>query len=188
MRGNEPENKMRKTIIPIIIGLALISLASAMYAGECLPVNLSEMESLDNVVYDVIGNSSNLDGLTIYLNGTIANICTVPNYKPDSFTIIFIDNSTKTIVKEVPGECPSCSGGGSRTIYKDRNVTVEKIVYVNQTEETEEPIVLEEEKKPQLIWFYILCGAIFLAILFMWYRVVKREKNKKEKDKENKSE
>ena len=78
----------------------MISLASAMYAGECLQVDLSELESLDNIIYDVVGNSSNLEGLTIELNGTIANICTVPNYKPDSFTIIFIDDSTKEVIKE----------------------------------------------------------------------------------------
>ena len=91
------------------MGILLISLASAttIIAGNCLPVNLSELDSLDNVIYDVLGNSSNLEGLTIELNGTIANICTVPNYKPDSFTIIFIDDSTKEVIKEVP-----ISGGG----------------------------------------------------------------------------
>jgi len=70
---------MRKTIIPIILGIALISLASAMYSGDCLEVDLSELESLDNVVYDVVGNSSNLEGLTIELNGTIADIFQIIN-------------------------------------------------------------------------------------------------------------
>ncbi len=175
---------MRKKIIPIILGIALISLASAMYAGDCLEVDLSELKSLDNVIYDVVGNSSNLEGLTIELNGTIANICTVSNYKPDNFTIIFIDDSTKTKVKEVP--IYRGGDGDSRTIYKDRNIIiekeVEKIIYVNQTEEEiEEPIETEEGKS--LLLFYILCGIIILAIIFMWYRVVK--KHKKEKEKEN---
>jgi len=121
---------MKKQIVGIILGIAIISLASAMYAGECLPVDLSELENLDNVVYDVVGNSSNLEGLTIEINGTIANICTVTNYQPDSFTIIFIDNSTKTIIKEVP---VGGGGGGSsstRIIYKNQNVTVEVPTYI----------------------------------------------------------
>ncbi len=113
---------MRKTIIPIILGIALISLASAMYAGECLPVDLSELESLDNVVYDVVGNSSNLEGLTIELNGTIANICTAINYGPDNFTIIFIDDSTKEVIKEIH----HYSSGGTRKVYVE-NKTIEYI-------------------------------------------------------------
>ncbi len=182
MRGNEPENKkMRKTIVAIILGIALISLASAIYAGDCLEVDLSELESLDNVVYDVVGNSSNLTGMNITLNEITRNvsICFVVNYKPDSFTLIFIDNSTNTIIKEVPGTCPSCSGGGTR--YKDRNITVEKIVYVNQTEETEEPIELEGEKK--VIWPYFFWGFFILAIIAMWIRVLKKQKKRNdEKD------
>ena len=87
-------------------------------------------------------------------------------------------------MKEVP--IYRGGGGGSRTIYKDRNIIiekeVEKIIYVNQTEEEiEEPIETEEGKS--LLLFYILCGIIILAIIFMWYRVVK--KHKKEKEKEN---
>ena len=96
---------MNKQTIAIIIGIFLISLASAttITAGDCLKTNLSELKSLDNVVYDVVGNSSSMDGLIITLNETdaIANICTVLKYEQDSFTIIFIDNSTKTIVQEV---------------------------------------------------------------------------------------
>ena len=108
---------MNKVMTAIIFGITLISLASAetIIAGECLPVNLSEMKNFDNIIYDVVGNSSNLEGLTIELNGTIANICTVLDYKQDSFTIIFIDNSTKEIIKEVPSGSGG-GGGGRRTI------------------------------------------------------------------------
>jgi hypothetical protein len=170
------KNRLMKTIeVAIMIGLCL-GVASAMYAGECLSVNLSNMTSLDDVVYIVMGNSSNLEGLTIELNGTIASICTVINYKPDNFTIIFIDNSTKTIVKEVRS--------GGRTRYVDRHITVEKeiekIIYVNQTGEPEVPIEPEEEKN--FIWVYTLCGILCFAIILMWYKVLRDERNKEKKE------
>lgn len=119
---------MKKTLITIMIGIFLISFASAttIYSGGCLPVNLSEMESLDNVTYDVIGNSSNLKGLTIELNEKIAEVCTVVNYKPDNFTLIFIDSSTKEVIKEVyysggssGGSSSSSSSSGSSRINQD---------------------------------------------------------------------
>jgi hypothetical protein len=171
----------KKTIaigIAVILTLFILGLVSAMYAGECLSVNLSNMTSLDDVVYTVVGNSSNLEGLTINLNGTIASICTVVNYKPDNFTIIFIDNSTKEIVKEVRS-----GGGGGGTRYVDRNITVEKeiekIIYVNQTGEPEVPIEPEEEN---FIWVYALCGILVLAIILMWYKVLRDERNKEKKE------
>ncbi len=155
---------MRKTIIPIIFGIVLISLVSAMYAGDCLEVNLSELKSLDNVVYDVVGNESNLEGLTIDLNKTtaIVNICTVLNYKPDSFTILFIDNSTKEVVKEVY----SGGSGGTRTRtiteYVDRYIT-------NDT--TDDPITCtydecEKDVDENLyFWPVIIIGSITIAVL-----------------------
>lgn len=180
-------NKMKQTIIPIILGIALISLASAIYAGECLEVDLSELESLDNVVYDVVGNSSNLEGLTIELNGTIANICVAINYRPDSFTIIFIDNSTKeTIIEvEVPGDCPSCSsGGGTRTIYKDRDIIVEvdnyidREVIINNTtigiEDTAEPTTEEEpERKPY--WKLWVFGIVLILVMYILFKLSRRK-------------
>ena len=127
-----------KNIIIIITGiLFLVSLVSAetIIAGGCLQVNLDELESLDNVVYDVVGNSSNLEGMTIDLNGTIASICFVINYKPDSFTIIFIDNSTKEIIVEVP----SSRRSRTRIIEKETIVEVDnyidkEIYIINETE------------------------------------------------------
>jgi len=172
---------MKKQILVIIIGMVFLSLASAIYAGECLSVDLSELESLDNVVYDVVGNSSNLEGLKIELNGTIANICVVTNYRPDSFTIIFIDNSTKeTIIEvEVPSDCPSCGSRSTRTIYKDRDVIVEvdnyidREVIINNTiigiEDTTKPII-EEEMKKKIPWHvWMIGGLLILAILFFYF-------------------
>ena len=177
---------MNKTIIPIILGIALISLASAMYSGECLEVNLSELESLDNVVYDVVGNSSNLEGLTIDLNGTIANICTVPNYKPDSFTIIFIDDSTKEVIKEVH-HYSSGGGGGGGTRYVDRNVT--EYVYRNVTKYIErDPInvdediedIIEDEEGVSVLWY--IFGVIIICGIGIYLITHGRQKKEEDED------
>lgn len=167
------KNKMRKTIVIIIFGIALISLASAetMYAGECLGIDLSELESLDNVVYDVVGNSSNLEGLTISLNGTIASICTVTNYKPDSFTIIFTDNSTKEIIKEVN----VYHKRKTKIEYVDRNITVYVPEYIDkiiiETKEVEKIIEKTIDKiiyveRGYEFWKVILAGV--LGVIFYW--------------------
>jgi len=137
---------MKKQIVAMIMGIALITLASAMYAGECLPVDLGNLTSLDNVVYDVVGNSSNLEGLTINLNGTIANICTVPNYKPDSFTIIFIDDSTKEIIKEVHHY--SSGSSSTRKIYIE-NKTIEYVDVTIPCNETDIIDLTPEDLTPE---------------------------------------
>ena len=173
---------MKYKIFLLFVGILLISFisASSIYAGDCLEVDLSELESLDNVVYDVVGNSSNLEGLTVDLNETtaIANICTVLNYKPDSFTIIFIDNSTNEIVKEVH----TSSSGGTRTIYKDKNITtyVDKIIY--KTNETEVIKIVPGEKQKFPWVFYLTVIGVLSAILII-VLTVEHLKSKKENEK-----
>ncbi len=161
---------MNKTIVAIIMGIALISLASAMYAGECLEVDLSELERLDNVTYDVVGNSSNLKGLTIELDGTIANVCTVLNYKPDSFTLIFIDDSTKEIITEYSTD--------KIIKYVDKEVLVEVPNYIDREVIKEVEIIKEVPGETEIItkvplWVYFSILAIcFLACLaiYLYYR------------------
>ncbi len=155
---------MKYKLLMLVMIFLFFPLSTALYSGDCLPVDLSELESLDNVVYDVVGNESNLEGLTIELNSTIANICTVQNYKPDSFTVIFIDNSTKEIVKEIHHY--SSGGDSSRTIYEDRNITtyVDRIVY--KEKDGTGKIKLTPKEKPLLL-LLLLIVASFLSLLFL---------------------
>ncbi len=178
---------MKYKIFLLFVGILLISFisASSIYAGDCLEVDLSELESLDNVVYDVVGNESNLEGLTIDLNETTKNvsICTVPNYKPDSFTIIFIDNSTKTIVKEVPvpSGCSGC-GGGTRTVYVENKTIeyVDKVIYKDKEIEVEvikEIEVIENSSRNTLV---IIMGIIIIISLIIGGYFLKRKLAKNE--------
>ncbi len=146
----------------IILGMFLLVSVSAMYAGDCEQFDLSGLESLDNIVYAVVGNSSNLEGLNIFLNGSYVDICPSLNYKPDNFTLIFWDNIGEEVIKEV---IIHHGGGGSIVRYVDRNVTeyveVVKIIYVNETIEIEQECddcIYEEEKVGffESIWNWIV--------------------------------
>lgn len=134
-----------------MLALLLIGSASALYAGECQELDVSELNSLDNIVYTVVGNSSDLEGLDISINQSIVNICPVVNYKPDNFTLIFWDNTTHETEKEV---IVYRGGGSSRKKIVYENVTeyveVEKLVYVDkiiepECEECQEEIIKEEK-------------------------------------------
>jgi hypothetical protein len=140
---------MKKQTIAIVLGIFLISLSSAIYAGECDQVNISELGRYDNLVYTSIGNQSNLEGLNVTLNGTVVDICPAINYKPDNFTLVFWDNppeiqiETKTVIEYRSG------GGGTK--YVDRNVTkyIERLITeyleVDYNETTCEEILQDEK-------------------------------------------
>lgn len=169
---------MKNTIAIVIVGMFLISFASAttISGGECLNVNLSEMESLDNVIYDVAGNSSSIEGMEISLNETIAEVCFPLNFGEDTFTLIFIDNSSRTITKEV-----HVGGGGSstRTIYKDRNITKYVDRYINQTDDKEEEQELKEEKNAFL---YASLVVLITFCIILTYKLIKNRRNKVEEE------
>ncbi len=185
MRKGQKHIEESKRIIPIILGIFLISLASAIYAGDCLEVNLSELKSLDNVVYDVVGNSSNMEGLTIELNETnsIVNICTQTNYKPDNFTLVFIDNYTKeTITTIYVG-----SGGGSSSNIKYKT----QYIYENITKYVDN-LIDEPKDECRTTTKFNIVPWIFLGlmILYMFITVLssikrtKKIKNTQEDEKE----
>ena len=227
-----------KTIITIIIGLLLISVASAevikiepkvlesfsIYSGESITRNITIKTDGNYLVYlswDVEGNSSDMEGFYVDYESPIqvnrerevqVNLSAVYNFYPDSFTI-HLFASTEKAEEIIEEPTPSSEGGGCRTTWectewgdcingnqtrdcskvksycyapkKDKPLEVRECEAQADSEDEEEPIQLEGEEKPKLVWFYILCGVIFLAILFMWYRVIKRERKKKEQENKN---
>ena len=131
-----------KTQTTLILGILMLAtaMASPLYGGD----TLSFETNITDPVYIVTGNSSNLDGLNItFENGSIF-ISPALKYKPDNFTLIFLTNETKEIIKEVVVH----SGGGSRTKYIDRNVTVFVPVKAN---ETEEPITVQDDESTVIL-------------------------------------
>jgi hypothetical protein len=120
--------------ITLILTLALISVVSAftMYPGETIIV--SQDLGTDNLNWLIVDNTSaitvlpevnfNLAHIKIYLPG---------NMPPNSFTLVFIENQTKNIIIEVPVN--SGSGGGTKTVYKDNIIYVDRnnTLYKNNT-------------------------------------------------------
>ncbi len=169
---------MNKVMIAIMFGIVLISLASAktIYSGDTIYYDFTdEVDVIQSITWEVVNNTYDLEGLNITTNLTGAIMSIDPLFKPDNFTIIF----NITGKNEVPKDCPSCGGGGTR--YKDRDIIiekeVEKIVYVNQTEEEPIDLIPEEEPKISLIMLILLSvGVIILIILII--KTIKRIKNK----------
>lgn len=95
-------------IVILLLGIFFLSFTSAIYAGECMEVNLSELDHSEDIFYIVTGNSLNLEGMNITLNSVTQNasICFVVNYCPDSFMITFFNKDKETIVEH------HYSGGG----------------------------------------------------------------------------
>lgn len=161
------------------MGIVLISLASAYYPGETIIVDHNL--GTDNLVYVIVDNSSELTVLpNVTINSTHIQIYFPTNMPPNSFTIVFLEEQTKEVIKEVPvqSDCPSCGGGG--TTYVDKEVIVEvpkyidreKIVYVNESSEIE--IGEEETKKKFPIWLGVIL--IFSTIIFIVIGIIKRRR------------
>ena len=162
---------MKKQITTITLGILMLSVVVAMYGGE----SISFETNLTSPVYTVVGNSSNLEGLNItFENGTVT-ISPSLNYKPDNFTLIFFDNQTREVEKIVYR-----GGGGSRTKYVDREVTVYVPKYITTVIGPEE--IIEEvgdiedyndDKLKYNILTYVV-GIIVGLLIALLYRYLKK--------------
>lgn len=146
-----------KKITITILGIFLIANVSGMYAGENMTFELT----LENPIYTVVNNNSNLEGLNVtYENGNIT-ISTVQNYKPDNFTLIFFSNTTNEVIKTV-----SVGGGHSTKIeYVNKNVTTYVPEYINKTLEVEKIVPVDNTTILETgyeLWHLFLIGLICL--------------------------
>jgi hypothetical protein len=166
-----------KTITITILGILMITGVLAFYPGETIEVP-NEM-GIENLVWTIIDNSTVIPELNILVNSENITITFPGDMQPDSFKIVFIEESTREVVQTVYK-----SGGGS-TKYIDRNNTVEVPVYVEKNITNE--IILEPEKEiievektniVQNIVAFIL-GMILLFLLILFYNKI-TEKELKE--------
>ena len=171
--------------------ISLISLSSALYAGECMEINLSELNSSEDILWFVVGNSSNLEGLNIELDGTSASVCPVVNYKPDKFTLVFF-NKEKEIVIEYENDCDDC-GRSSKKVYVDREIIkyvdrevpnyIDRIIYKeNDTIREDDGLLIDMGDKKiwkYASWEYWYCYIIILGVLiggvYLWLRSIYNE-------------
>jgi len=157
---------MKQQIIIIIGVLVLINLIGAVdiFAGNNYSFQSEQFE-----YYNVVGNSSNMDGMNITWEDGNTTISFDIRYKSDNFTLILFNAGDEVIV-EVPVSSGGGGGGGTRTVYKDREVK-EYILFEGEGE-VEEKIITETEivtetiietKTPFWAWF-VVCVLIFLVI------------------------
>jgi len=76
---------MKKYIL-ILFAISLVSLASAIYPGNC---DNFEFEKEGIVTWSVQGNTSSMDGFSFTQNGTKVEYCFSGDFAPDSFILTF---------------------------------------------------------------------------------------------------
>jgi len=149
-------------ILLAILIIAVMNLASAevVYSGENYSFESEEFE-----YYIVVGNSSNMEGMSILWDNEYTTISFVSNFAPDSFTLVFF-NQEKEIITE-----HHYSSSGGETIYVDKEVLVEVPNYIDREVEVIKEIPSEPEIIKEVpIWSWILLGFLVLSIFFLlWF-------------------
>lgn len=168
---------MKKQTIITILGILMMASVLGMYGGE----SYSFKTNFHNPVFTVVGNSSPIDGLIFsYSNGSIT-INTPSNFKPDNFTLVFLDNQTNEVIKEIR------VGGGSRTRYVDRNVTVvqplflDRVINKETIKEVEVKKIVYQDTDPENsfeLWYVLLAMVLGAGLSWLWLSYKDRtEKN-----------
>jgi len=179
---------MKNKIVAIILGIALIGLASATYPGMCYDI---EFPNLAEVNFTLIENTSSFDGFTWEKSGYDITYCFSTDFAVGNYTLEWSNYedelSEPTIVHHYSS---SGGGGGSSIIYKDRNITkyVEVDNYidrpVNDTTIGIEDTGDEEENKLTKAWLIIgwsLVGSMFIYMVVSIIRLI-RNRGKKENE------
>ena len=201
MKKSKGLTEMRNEFLFLVLIVFSIAIVSSMYAGESETFDFG----FEIVNCSVINNSYNLNGLNLSWNNTNATISTVVNYKPDSFIISCWVIKQKIVEEHIPS---GGGGGGSCKYNKNfdwdcsewgdcEDETQERICkYYNNCGNTygkpnEIKSCLIEEPEPDkdepdepepidenLIRIYLLLLAIVVAIIFLWYMILKKYKKK----------
>ena len=158
--------KIQLSLIMVLLSISMIA-ATTLYAG-----NSETFESEQYEYYDVVGNSSNMDGMNISWENGNTTINFSIGFKQDNFTLTFFNNETKVItVYQSSGSSGGSSGGSSnrKTVYINNTeyVEIEKIVTNNVPGET-----IETEKVVTKIpkWAWILMGILIFTVSYLVFR------------------
>ena len=155
--------KVCKGLSLTIFLVLMVSVISAItiYSGETVELDLGQ----EYDYYSIVGNTTEIS-LEVISHGNNVTLTFNKYNEGDTFELIFFD-----IEQEVIHHYSSGGSGGTRTIYRDNNITKTKLV--NQTilrdaEVQEKEIIIEVEKIP---WGIIIVMGILLLITFiLWVR------------------
>ena len=160
--------------------ICLISFTLAYYPGETIVVE-NEM-GIDNLVYTIIDNSSEINELNISINSTNISITFPQDMIPNSFTIVFLEEQTREVVQTI-----RTGGGSTRTKYVDRDVKVYVTEYVDRNTTTEvevEKIVDRVKYKEEPMNYWYILFALVLGGILMWVVIVFINRDRIEYEKE----
>ena len=153
--------------------MALVVMVSLVGAETIIAGTSFSFESEQFEYYDIVGNLSSTEGMTIDWADGETVISFDKNYQPDSFTLIMYNNEQEVIV-EYHYSGGGGSGGGTRTVYRDRNVT--EYVY----EDVPVDVVTEVSGETEFtsvvpFWVYVLLLLLIAIILFLFFTREKQE-------------
>ncbi len=159
------------------MSLFLISLVSAITidAGTCKSILI---ETTNNIFWTASGNSSSIDGINITQEGNNITICLDVMFQEDSFNILFIEEQTKEIIKEVN---VGGGGGGKRTVYVDRNINTTEYVYdVIEIPGKEKIVEVPGEEIETIvipIWVQYLIGVFIILVGVLLVLYLKKDRS-----------
>jgi len=166
---------MEKQTIAIIMGIFLISIATAYYSGETEVFNLGE----PIINCSIYNNHSNMEGLNLTWNGTEVIIVSEVNYQTDNFTI-----GCWTIKTRWEEDVVSSGGGGGSRPNNDKYVEVnETIEVINDTEDNSwvpwnenEEVEVELEEENHIVLYIFLFLLLTLFVLLGFYLLARNSK------------
>jgi hypothetical protein len=139
---NRMINRILLAMAIIAFTMGIIDMVSAIPAGQTI-VYTTEIE---NLTWEVTGNSSNLEGLTIEHIGNEVIITTAINYLPDSFNLTFYDENHEEVIV-IPEERRRRSGGGLRCASEYEKINGKCVLreVQNQTQQEKNETKVQEE-------------------------------------------
>lgn len=163
--------KQSVVALSMLFSLTLV-LAQSVYPGQCY--NL-EFPNSDTVNINIISNTTPLEGFSWFQNGSTITYCLSADFPVQEFRVQWFNDNYVPIVKEIQINSGG-SGGGTRTIEKIINKTVEVPKYIDRPIETireiEKPIEvikevpIEGQGKTNKWWPVILAISLVIILVF----------------------
>jgi len=158
-------------IVVLMLSISFVSCIT-IYAGESVELELEKPYEY----YSIVGNLTEVI-LQIIQDGNNVTIIPDKYSLEDSYEIIFFDREKEVITVS--------SGGGSRTIYEDRNIT--KYVYRNVTKYIERETPKEPEQNIEdeglELWIRLTIG--FVAGILVWLIIIILSNKFRKREKED---
>lgn len=145
----------------LLLLLLLVPLVSSLttYSGETINITVDKPFEF----YSIVGNTTPIS-LDVYQEGNTIFVTPNKYQSGDTFDLVFFDKETETVTVYQGG------GGGSRTIYKDKNITqyvdVPYEVIKQVDKEVDKEVIKEVEVIPTYMYVLLIILAVTCLILF----------------------